>query len=618
MARFDCGDGSPTDLAFGRDGRMLASAQCGSARLWAVPSGKLLREFAAERHRVETVAFSRDGKVLASGGLDWPNPPLSDSERHAMIRTNDPNLRKRYEASQKTVSAVHFWDLATGKRIRRLSAGDHHGVTCLAILPGDKSVLTGHVDQSLCLHEVATGGLRSRRTLRTGVTGYLRVTFAPDGKSLLAGERAAQGPGSQLVLIQTATGRDLGRFPVPSEGEVYAAFGAGGRPVVSVAAGRSVRLHDFLTGKELRCFACNPEDALGVEHFLGDGKTCLARDGNLLRLWDTVSGRELFPSTGHRTRLWALAFLPGGRALVSVGYQTLVVSEAGTGKELARFTGHVGSVSPPPFALAPDGRTVAARDSGFFDPKPGPEGLVRIWDTRTGKELHRWPEDEAWGLLAVSPDGKRVVTAPGYGGQDTAFRVRDAATGKLLLTVTEKWERLGSRRHYIRRGTDRVIFSADGRLLATAGSNVPVRVRDAATGALKWEDKEHSQNVEALVFSPDGKLLAVQGADWSIRLLRVASGAECRSFRKEGHYPTAFVFSPDGRRLASGGREGTARIWDVATGKELRCLRGHRGHVVCLAFSPDGRRLATGSADATVLTWDVSDLASTPAGQAGR
>jgi RNA polymerase sigma factor (sigma-70 family) len=610
LARFDCGDGSPNDLAFARDGKTLASAQAYAVRLWEVPSGKLLREFSAEGHRATAVAFSWDGKRIASGGLDWPNPQLSDAEWQAMLKTNDPGLRKRYQVSQKTESAVHFWDLASGKELRRLSAGNHHGVTCLAILPGDKSVLTGHTDQALCLHEVVTGGLRYEQTLLPGYSGHMHFTLAPDGKSLITARATTQAPGRHLVLLDAATGRHLKRFLLRADAEIYAAFRPDGKAVLSVATEGSVRLLDFLSGKELRCFHSRPEDALGVEHFLADGKTCLARDGALLRLWDTVTGRELFPSTGHRSRIWALAFRPDGRTLVSISYQTLIVSAADNGKELARFHGATGSVSPPPFALAPDGRTVAAMDSGFFDAKPGPKNIVRIWDTLTGKELHRWPEDESWTLLALSADGNKVVTAPSYGGQDTAFRVRDAAAGKLLLAVKEKWEEWGSRRNRIPRRTNRVVFSADGRFLATAGSNVPSRLREAATGRLLWEDPLH--NVEVLAFSPDSKLLALPGAEGSIRLLDVRTGKERLAFGKADHHPTSLAFSPDGTRLVSGSVERTICVWDVATGKEVRCLRGHQGPVQCVAFSPDGRRLATGSEDATVLTWEVGNLSAAP------
>jgi WD40 repeat protein len=619
LSRLECDDfGTPVPrvMAFSPDGKILASVQYGGVRLWAAPSGKLLREFSAKvRHSGACLAFSWDGKVVASGGADWPNPPLSDEERHALIRTGNKELRKRYEASQKIESAVHFWEVATGKELRRLPAGDHHGVTCLAFLAGDKAVLTGNVDQALCLWEVVSGGLRYERVLRKGVSGSMSFTLSPDRKTLLTTAARPSGREEDHVLLEAATGREIKRFPTPDGVTASLAFTPACRGVAAVEAAGAVRLLDVLTGKELRLFD-RPAD-FWVDHILPDGKRTLSSHGNFLRVWDTVTGRELFPRVGHLERLRAVAFLPDGRTVASVSYGGFILSDAASGRELRRTAGDNTPRGPASVALAPEGGALAMAGSGYFDPRPSPPGVIRVWDTRTGKERHRLKEDESWRVLAVSPDGKTVATAPGYFGDELAFRLRDAATGKVLLAVRvpeDDWEENRRRRNVrMPQGiTSRLAFSAGGRTLVTTGRTHQggkqwLRVWDATTGRLRWAEPTINDGI--LAFSPDGRMLAVPGPDETVRVLEAPTGKERVVLQRGEPWVTALAFSPDGTRLVSGELDGSARIWDLATGKELRRLRGHGGAVDCLAFSPDGRRLATGSDDATVLTWDVSELA---------
>lgn len=115
----------------------------------------------------------------------------------------------------------------------------------------------------------------------------------------------------------------------------------------------------------------------------------------------------------------------------------------------------------------------------------------------------------------------------------------------------------------------------------------------------------HTARVRDVVFSPDGRMLASASEDGTVKLWNVADARELRTIPAHEGDVGCVAFSPDGRRVASGSRDRLVKVWDVETGKELHRYAGHSRRVVRVAFSPDGSRLLSSSVDGTVQAWDA-------------
>jgi WD40 repeat protein len=417
-------------------------------------------------------------------------------------------------------------------------------VLAVAFTRDGKKLASGGWDKTIRLWEPATG--KELRTLEGHFSPVSTVVFLADGETLGSGSWDAS-----IRLWNTATGKELRqmqghRGPIPS-----IALSPDGETLASGSWDRTVRLWDVAKGRELRPTEGHHHGLWSVA-ISPDGKQIASGDEKgEVRLWDSATSKEdrllrNMIGGGERGLVDRLDFSPDGESLraASWGY-TLYHWKTATGKPLGerRYKG----ISP---ILTSDGKFVVS--SG--------DGTVFLQEAATAKVIREFKNQKQTVNVAVSPDGKFL--AAGSPGQDGTVVLWELATGAERCRCKGAYDRVGP-----------LTFSLDGKKLAgtTTRSGIftpqsPVHLWDAATGreVRQFQVQGHALS---LVFSSDGRTLASGGGDKTVRLWEVATGKERRRFEGHEGIVHAVALSPDGSRLASASADTTALIWDV-TGLE--------------------------------------------------
>jgi WD40 repeat protein len=325
----------------------------------------------------------------------------------------------------------------------------------------------------------------------------------------------------------------------------------------------SVRVWDAASGRQLRTL---PSGELSP-----DGKTLAFRaKDDRIELWDVVQGKircqlELKPST----ITGALAYTPDGRTLATTGFdETIRLWDVTTGKEQKRIKGPFKYYTVPSFTS--DGQKFL-----FLNPK---EETFDLWDVATGRNTMVLRTEKIEFPALMAPDWKILATLGR--SSNSAYRAdlillweigNMTPIRRLPWRTLEKDFRSGKLTSYS--PSEPLAFSADGRrITGLAGPNNEIlRLWDLATGREARRFVGHKSEIERVLFSPDGRLLATVDQMQVIRVWDVATSQEIAVCLGHEGEIESIDFSPDGRLLVSGSTDTTALVWDLTS-----CLEAGR------------------------------------------
>jgi WD40 repeat protein len=665
-------------FAFGPDGKTLATGGedggVGLSRLdhpdEEVPGDKPRRRvptiFKGHRQPVWSVAFSGDGRLLASASMTdppaWkirddgrPEPPERSDPPQGEVILWDASTGKElhrwkgasscvaFDPSGKRLAAarqggddgedvVVLWDTSTGKEVRRFGPA-----ISIAFSPDGTRLVGAHgmaEVQEIQVWDVASG--KAVLTLGGLGWGVPVVAFRPDGKQI-----AAAVPGL-VKLWDASTGNVAVTQSWPVDpltaylGGVRAsasiAFSADSRLLATSAGDRVAKVWDPDRGARAITLAGGDHDAVGLVTarpvaFSSEGGLAAAAWAEGLHLHDTSTG-QVVRRLGRHNGVSRLDFAAGGKLLVSSGSGTVAAWDTATGRRLHALEKYelVG--------LTGEGQVVAVQEPVDEAPEPGDEDKLRegaretvLWQPATGRRELFCRAEGPIVEAALSADGGRLVLE-WTDANGAALDVWDVASGRRLRTLRlSADEGKTSPRGRVKGGGPKprppaaLALSPDGETLAVIEQG-KVRAWEVGTSRELFAVPAAGRH---LAFSPDSRALVTctpfdlrehQPPDHQaqLRLHDPRTGRTIRAFSAAGAVLPAVTFSPDGRRLLFSvvpqyamplDTESAARleIWSCAEGASLLTLPAPAGVLFELVFRPDASQLATAGA-AGVWLWD--------------
>jgi eukaryotic-like serine/threonine-protein kinase len=534
-------------LAYSPDGKRLASTSgnpikqpgqpepAGELMAWDLQNG-VCQFVIRDEYRINTAAFSPDGKWIASG-----------SGNLAVLAPTEPGR-------------LRIWDSATGK-LHLEFKGHTSWITGLAFSPDGQQLASASVDRSIRIWDI-NSGLELRRL--KGHQDWIKETrYSPDGQKLasLGRDRTVRlwdtQTGSESSMIRSSFG-ELGGIAFHPSGQRLATaemteLNAATSPEQLTA---QVKIWDITreqTHREYRETNCiiatvafSPNGkwmAYGLNHLLTPGSL------PVVVLVDISNGQVLQrirPDNGYfGSGISRIVFSPDSQTLAALSPpHDVFIWAVPSGQQLLYFMANTESHSA--LAYSPDGQLLAV-------------GGRSICDRSTGRLKYEIPvnaDGTRHYAVAFSADGRYLAKAGSStwdgrisdGQETTLVKLCEVRSGNELFTVTG--------------GGFCVAYSPDGNQLAAGGDGI-IKVFNSHTGALMTTFRGHTGPVNDVVYSHDGRRLVSVGADRNIKIWNLSGGGEILTLRNHTAPVISLAFSPDDRFLASCSEDGTLKLWEA-------------------------------------------------------
>jgi WD40 repeat protein len=492
---------------------------------------------------VNTVAFSPDGKTIASGGDN---------------------------------GIVRLWNLASRQELAALK-GHEKAVTCLAFSPDGKTIASGSSDETVRLWDLA-----SRREVAkitdSNIVDYENVikyvAFSPDGKIVAFSHH------SGVTLWNFESRRPVAKFKLSDLNS--SSFSLAFSPDLKEAA---ISTPLFITIMDLSSqrirVAFELAEPISSLAFSPDKKILAAgsSDGDLT-LWEISSQERLATVKGHEYAVNSIAFSQQGNRLATASDDNTVklwdITHNRLHRELNTFKGHLDVANS--VAFSPDGSLIVTGSGDKTvrlwnaervrsEPEDSPDvkvssrldkkgvSILTILDSRDADAAAALPV-ELVNALAVSSDGKILATA----ADDEIVRLWDIESGKEVAALAGHEGPVYS-----------VEFSPDGKTLASGGYDYTMKLWEVASRKEIATLKGHGGAVRSIAFSPDGRRIATGGEDKTVRLWSAGNYKGFMSLRCE-FTPLYLTFLREGDTLF-GFNGYDKQYWHAATDEEVAARR---------------------------------------------
>jgi WD40 repeat protein/tRNA A-37 threonylcarbamoyl transferase component Bud32 len=545
----------PKAAVFSPNSELVAIAFDDVVSVWETKTGKRRFDLLGHEGAVPAIAFSPDGRLIATAGAD---------------------------------KTVRLWEADTGREKLRLR-GHTEGVTGGRFDRTGKLLASWSSDRTACVWDTSSG--IQKAVVRGHVDAVNAADFSLDGKQLITA-------GDKTVRVWTL---EQPRMPDTRleghKGKATAVcYSPDGKLAVTAAVDGTARLWDTVSGKLQRTFGEGRNlGEVRSAQFSPDGKRLVTAASlstsvvgakatlSAVLIWDVATGEELLALKELSTGALQAFFIDDGKKLLTVGDGYVRVKR----------------IPEKPKEVTPDSKKDEVDINGLkFSIERGNStdaGRVQLWDAETGKLLvdvrgtsRGWLSSNDQRIPAISKDGKRLVI---FDHQARMPKVLDGATGKVVAELRGPW-------HWQKPTFQ---FSPDSRLVYFEHGG-DIAVHDAGTGARVAKLSQFPRWDRQFALSGDGKRLAVAadkfGFVWDVEKRTLLS-----TLRGHENVITTIALNADGSQVLTGASDQTTGLWDARTGTMLALFKGHAGAVKQVAFRPDGKQVATVGEDGTARLW---------------
>jgi WD40 repeat protein len=617
LTPLDTPDGRPfydEASVFSPDGARVLTRRAETFGLWDAQTGAEVLRVSQSPHRLSSIKFSPDGKLLAGAArsIAWVwDAGTGELQNTLTSRGVEPFREASVSSDGRNLlamgaQAVQVYDLETENLRFQITTGKRYEFTYARYSPDGTRLVTANGTRRARLWSAADG---TPLSIVGGASSEIeRAWFSTAGRFLLTG---SQTLGARVWAI------DGTPLPNPQSADWVSvfAFCPAERILLSTQGDRSgsICVWDLTEGKQVDTLRCPRTEVTAIE-WASDGQSVLtaSRDG-IIRIWSVNpwschmeldakagavdqatfldSGREIL--AGYRAsvaRRWRLqdslrmAEMSGealriefssDSASAAVGFRgerPVSICDASTLEPRASLGQAYGSPNLPTFS--PDGRWIAtgSRDGRFH--------LVEAQSLSIARD---WAGPPRSYQLRFSPDSKRVL-ALGEGCK--IWEVSGNAAG---LALGDELHRV-TRAAFARNGAALCVAFTEYRNTAARVFQAirhTAEIIDASTGARLADLGEYRNSISEINCSPLGDRIVIVESGCGVVLNALTGQVVCQLGKPGEDWVSSAEFSPDGTRVLTTSGRGGLRVWNLITGD---CVVQGPGQRVNVLHYLDGSR----------------------------